>query len=76
MELKKYLELTLIQDGYNGLTYERGECCCKVDDLMPCEGDISQCEPCVLTEIPEEDCDRWDNEVTYEIDYEPKEVKK
>ena len=41
----QYLE----SNGYDGL-FLPGECACKIDGLMPCEGYCGDCEPGVLLE--------------------------
>ena len=37
--IKKYLK----ENGYDGLCFE--ECCCGINDLMPCNAGCDQCEP-------------------------------
>lgn len=35
----------IIDNGFDGLYSERFGCACEVDDLNPCESDISECKP-------------------------------
>ena len=56
MTVKQIVEKYLSVNGYDGLT-NGFECCCDLNDLIPCNGEINECEvgyksPC----LP--DCDK------------------
>jgi hypothetical protein len=42
--IKEVVERYLLDNEYDGLYNERGECACFIDDLMPCGCD---CESCI-----------------------------
>lgn len=44
MEVREIVEKYLETNGYDGL-FSPYECACKRGDLMPCESDVSSCEP-------------------------------
>ncbi len=53
MTLKEIVLEYLKKNDYDGL-FRNGECGCKTDDLMPCEGVCDTCEPGYLKEGDEE----------------------
>jgi hypothetical protein len=74
---KELLIEALQKAGFNGLGHDL-DCCCLIEDLIPCREDPSKCEPCNLTLIkPElnEVSDDWDDD-NYIFDYKPKEITK
>lgn len=38
--VKEIVRRYLVMNNFEGLFHEDGECACKLDDLMPCDGDI------------------------------------
>jgi len=56
MTVKDMVSAYLRQNGYDGLWSPDGECACKRDDLMPCDGEsIDKCRPGYLAPCPD-DC--------------------
>ena len=49
MTVIEIVEHYLKVNGYDGL-YCPGECACLIGELVPCETDMSQCEPRVRVE--------------------------
>lgn len=45
MNVREIVEGYLKSNGYTGLVYDWGECGCTIDDLAPCDGVLSECEP-------------------------------
>ena len=43
MKVKEILAEWLENHGYDGLYDHHKECCCSIDDLMPCEDCPDQC---------------------------------
>ena len=66
MTCKELLIEALQKAGFNGLGHDF-DCCCTIDDLIPCNEDPSGCEPCNLTKI-----DEGSFSYDYEFDYNPK----
>jgi len=44
MELKKIVKQWLSKNGYDGLVSADLECGCEIDDLMPCDTPLVDCE--------------------------------
>ena len=44
MEIRDIVKDWLEENGYTGLFHDSGECACKIDDLMPCDGPCLECE--------------------------------
>ena len=45
MNVKEIVSKYLVENGFDGLFNDGGECGCLVDDLCPCDGDVENCEP-------------------------------
>ena len=56
LTVKKIVEERLRAEGFSGLYQIFGECGCEIDDLMPCDGDSSNCIPGHRCEGPAEGC--------------------
>jgi hypothetical protein len=46
LTVKEIVRRFLVKEGFEGLFEDDGECACKLDDLMPCDGEyyIGSCE--------------------------------
>jgi len=45
MDIKAIIQGWLKEHGYDGLFNRDAQCGCESEDLAPCEGDITACEP-------------------------------
>ena len=77
--VKQIIEEHLKRCGYDGLMATSGtECACLVDDLMPCEGDISGCVPGWKIHCGENcEVDGCAGDMDFHVvDYDPKKIDK
>jgi hypothetical protein len=56
-DLVAYVRAALERDGYDGL-WNDDECGCKLDDLMPCDGPSTRCQPGYLQALTDA---QWDD---------------
>lgn len=52
MEAQEIIERFLRDNGYDGLVNVDWECGCGLDELVPCDGSISGCEPAYRIKCP------------------------
>ena len=45
MNVKEIIQAWLKTNGYDGLYHDYLECGCTIDDLMPCNSCLDECEP-------------------------------
>ena len=45
MDVIKIVAKYLLENGFDGLVDNMGECGCEITDLMPCSGQCSDCVP-------------------------------
>jgi len=60
------VEARLTADGYDGLFNVAGECACKIGELAPCDGLVTECRAGYLSLVPSDgddpdayECDWW-----------------
>lgn len=57
MNVKEMVKVVLVVNGFNGLYDEDGECACQVEDLMPCGGEVGNCQAGWLAKSDNEEYD-------------------
>ena len=45
VNVRTIVEKHLRRCGFDGLWNDFAECGCELDDLMPCDGEVTRCEP-------------------------------
>jgi hypothetical protein len=66
MNCKEIIIEYLKTHGFDGLCNPYGECGCGIDDLIPCECDISECSPAYKRECSGKCCNYLDCDIRLE----------
>jgi hypothetical protein len=60
MNCKQMIEAHLMVNGYEGLFNQNVPCGCELSDLVPCDGEIADCEAGYKHFDPRQQCkERW-----------------